>query len=526
MQRIRWLGIPLGYGFLLAIGLIWLVAIQAARVSAEPFETHSRAVLYVSTQGMDAGNDCLNSTAPCQTVQHTIQVAQAGDYIHVAGGTYRGSMFESELGMGVTATVIISKEISSFLGGYSPDFSIRDIDAYETRLDASGTPGAHVAVLAYTNVRFGGFTLTGGNGAYSPERFYYPGGAIRVFGGSPTISDNKIIHNQAYRRGGGIYAGRGSTPSIVNNSIISNSVITLEAEDTSDGGGIYIASGPVLIQNNTILSNVARGEGAGIYIGWNVEATIISNTIAYNRLLDPFDGQGAGIHTTGDNLLVVIRGNHIYANSLIGGFDGSGLYISSPAIIDGNWIEDNHAPSGRSAVCITDVTAPVTITNNIIVENAGTGVRSINNQNLRLFNNTIAMNSYRGVQVLFPVDDPIGLASFTLQNNIVASNGECGVFIENEGKQVLDYNDIVGHRYQYCGFPDIQDHNLSINPVFVDPSAGDYHLLSGSPAINHGNDAIAPMTDYDGTQRSLYYQVDMGALEFVYLKVFLPITRK
>ena len=261
MQRLRWLAIPLGYGFLLAIGLLWLVAIQAARVRAEPHETHSRAVLYVSTQGKDTGNDCLNSTAPCQTVQHTIQVAQAGDYIHVAGGTYRGSMFESELGMGVTATVIITKEISSFMGGYSPDFSMRDIEAYETTLDASGAPGAHVAVLANTNVHFGGFTLTGGNGAYSPERFYYPGGAMRVFGGSPTISDNKIINNQAYRRGGGIYAGRGSTPSIVNNMIISNSVITLEGGDTSDGGGIYIASGPVLIQGNTILSNIARERG-------------------------------------------------------------------------------------------------------------------------------------------------------------------------------------------------------------------------------------------------------------------------
>ncbi len=526
MQRLRWLAIPFGYGFLLAIGLLWLVAIQAAEVRAEPHEMHSGAVLYVSTQGKDAGNDCLSSTTPCQTVQHSIKVAQVGDYIHVAGGTYRGSMFESELGMGVTATVIITKEINSVLGGYSPDFSIRDIDTYETRLDASGVPGAHVTVLANTNVRFGGFTLTGGNGAYSPEHLYYPGGAMRVFGGSPTISDNKIINNQAYRKGGGIYAGRGTTASIVNNTIISNSVITLGGGDTSDGGGIYVASGPVLIQGNTILSNIAREDGGGIYIGWNVEATIISNTIAYNRLLDPFDGQGAGIYTIGDNLQVVIRGNHIYANSLIGGFEGSGLYISSPTIIDGNWIEDNYAPIEGSALCITDVTAPVTITNNIIVKNGGIGVRLINNQNLRLFNNTIAMNSYRGVQVSFPEADPIGLATFTLLNNIVASNGECGIYIENEGMQVLDYNDVVGQRYQYCGFPDILDHNLSINPTFVNPAAGDFHLLPGSPAINYGNRAFTPLIDYDGTQRSLYYQVDMGALEFVYLRVFLPITQK
>ncbi len=525
MHRLHWLAIPLGCGFLLVIGLIWLIGTQTARVMANPYQAHTRAVLYVSTQGKDSGNDCLNPTAPCQTVQYSIRTAQAGDYIHVAAGTYSGSMFVSELGMGVTATVIISKDISSFLGGYSPDFSIRDIDSYETILNASETPGAHVAVLANTNVRFGGFTLTGGNGAYSPERFYYPGGAMRIFGGSPTISDNKIIHNQAYRRGGGIYVGRGASPSILNNTIISNSVITVEGDATNDGGGIYIASGPVVVQNNSILYNTAQGEGGGIYVGWNVATLIISNTVAYNRLLDPLDGQGAGIHTTGDKVQVVIRGNRIFANSLISGFEGSGLYISSPGIIDGNWIDDNHAPGGRSALCIADVSAPVTVTNNIIVENAGTGVLSFNNQDVHLINNTIAMNSFRGVQVQFP-EDTTSETTFTLQNNIIASNGECGVFIENEGNQMLDFNDVVGQRYQYCGFPDILGHSLSIDPVFVDPTASDYHLLAGSPAINHGEATVAPVTDYDGTLRTLYYQADMGALEFVYSRVFLPITRK
>jgi hypothetical protein len=202
------------------------------------------------------------------------------------------------------------------------------------------------------------------------------------------------------------------------------------------------------------------------------------------------------------------------------------LLISSPAIIDGNWIEDNFATSGRAALCVADVTIAVTITNNIITENAGTGMRSFNNQDIRMVNNTIARNAFRGVQVLFPEFDPAGSATFTLHNNIIASNGECGVFIENEGNQRLDYNDVVGQRYQYCGFPDIQGYNLSIDPVFVNPTASDYHLLAGSPAINQGDGSIAPMDDFDGTKRSQNYTVDMGAYEFIYLKVFLPMTRK
>jgi parallel beta-helix repeat protein len=435
-------------------------------------------------------------------------------------------MYDPNLAMGVTATVIITKDISSLLGGYSPDFSTRDIEAYETILSAVGSPGAYVAVLVDTNVRFGGFTLTGSSGAYSPGRFYYPGGALRIFDGSPTIRDNLIINNQAYRRGGGIYVGRGATPLILNNRIVSNSVITIEGDNTSAGGGIYVASGPTLIGDNTILSNTAQAEGGGIYVGWNVPVEIISNTIAYNSLTDQPNGKGAGIHTTGLDEVVMIHGNFIHHNSLESGFEGSGLYISSPAMIDGNWIEANYGPDDRSALFIMDVSNALTVTNNIIAENSSIGVRLIENSDIRMINNTIVGNAFRGVQVQFLQSNQVELPAFTMQNNIVANNGECGVFIENVGKHDMDYNDVSGQIYQYCGFPSIQAHSISQDPVFVDPTISDYHLSAGSPLINRGNGSLAPFLDYDGSLRAQNYNVDIGAYEFVYFKAFLPIVRR
>jgi hypothetical protein len=101
-----------------------------------------------------------------------------------------------------------------------------------------------------------------------------------------------------------------------------------------------------------------------------------------------------------------------------------------------------------------------------------------------------------------------------------------GVFIENEGIQVLDYNDMIGQRYQYCGFPNIQMHNLSLDPYYVNPSLSDYHLLAGSHAINQWGGSIAPVTDVDGILRTQNYKIDMDAYEFIYLKVFLPIVMK
>jgi parallel beta-helix repeat protein len=526
VQRFLELACVPACGFALVMTLIWLAGTQAARVNAGVADGHSGVVLYVSNNGEDAGNLCQDSSSPCQTIQRAILVAEAGDYIHMAGGEYTGSMFDPGISMGISATVIITKDISSLLGGYSQDFSTRDPITYETVLSAADTPGGYVAVLVGTNVRLGGFTLTGGSGAYSPGGFHYPGGAVRIFDGSPTISDNVINNNKAFRRGGGIYIGRGATPSILNNRIVSNTVLTVEGDATSAGGGIYIASGPTLISNNTILSNTAESEGGAIYIGWNVPVEIISNTIAYNRLSDQSSGHGAGIHTNGETEVALISGNLIHHNSLGSGFEGSGLYISSPAMIEGNWIEANQGLDGRSALFIMDVSNPVTVTNNVIVENSGIGVRLIENGDVRLINNTIAGNDFRGVQVQFVQTNQPGQAAFTLHNNIVANNGECGVFIENNGSQDMDYNDVSGQRYQYCGFPSIQAHSLSQDPAFVDPTLSDYQLSARSPAIDSGDGSIAPVMDYAGNVRSQNYTVDIGAYEFVYYRALLPLVRR
>ena len=127
VQRYLWLACVPVCGFVLTIALIWMVGTQATRVTAGTAEAR-RAVLYVSKAGKDAENECQDSRLPCQTIQRAIQIAQAGDYIHVAGGMYSGVMYDPSIAMGISATVIITKDISSLLGGYSPDFSTRDID--------------------------------------------------------------------------------------------------------------------------------------------------------------------------------------------------------------------------------------------------------------------------------------------------------------------------------------------------------------------------------------------------------------
>ncbi len=55
------------------------------------------------------------------------------------------------------------------------------------------------------------------------------------------------------------------------------------------------------------------------------------------------------------------------------------------------------------------------------------------------------------------------------------------------------------------------------NPMFVNPVAGDFHLLAASPAVDAGVSAVSSLVtrDYDGNPRPVGSGYDIGALEFV-----------
>jgi hypothetical protein len=122
-------------------------------------------------------------------------------------------------------------------------------------------------------------------------------------------------------------------------------------------------------------------------------------------------------------------------------------------------------------------------------------------------------------------------ASMEIINNIFV-NGT----VENNssGNVTVTYNDIFGQdRYgrpnTYAG----KDGNISVNPMFVNPAAGDYHLSVCSPLIDAGTDTAVTM-DIDSDSRPQRNGFDIGADEYaktakchrVYLPAILRSARR
>jgi parallel beta-helix repeat protein len=515
-------------------------------VSAAPRTATAGVTRYVIPTGSDTSADC-SLAAPCQTVQRAVAVAQAGDEIHVAAGTYTGTMFDATIDQGVTATVILSNAVAALSGGYSADFTVQDPNTYPTVLSASGSLGAFVLYLNGTAALVDGFTLSGATGACSPGcGAHYEGGAVRIRGGNPTLRNNRIENNLAYRRGAGIYVADGAVATIVSNRIASNTV-------DGSGGGIYVQGANAFITNNQILSNTATFEGAGIYVDTNVPAVISNNSIGYNIATNPFSAGGGGVRTIGGQAVVTVSHNDVFSNSIYGG--GGGLNIGGPAVIDGNSVHGNTLRDdipgvrGWGGALLVASLQPVTVTNNLVYDNGGSGVQVVDSAQVAFVNNTVAGNYHilpdSGTEAdafLIWLDTfATGPIQITVFNNILADNANCGLFFHNPNGLAgitSSHNDSWnnhGGAADYCEGASAGAGDISLDPLFAGTASADYHLLPGSPTRDIGTSTQAPAHDKDCNARPLGAGLDLGAYELSPLtgrlnpdlnfQVYLPLVR-
>ncbi|MCH7870634.1 MAG: hypothetical protein IID33_02940 [Planctomycetes bacterium] len=209
----------------------------------------------------------------------------------------------------------------------------------------------------------------------------------------------------------------------------------------------------------------------------------------------------------------------------------------SPTFID-CLFEGNTANRGGGGAIIGDTDGPgprlinCTVRNNAALSNGGgISIRTVGSEpmliNCNITNNTAGGNGggvysggFRGGDLLINCTvadntaNGLGGGLFVDAGNgpVTATNT---IFWGNSGTQIIGDAAAVTYSNVQGGFNGRG--NIGDDPLFVDPASGNYHIASGSPAINSGNPAFTPElgdTDIDGQKRVWNGRVDIGSDEF------------
>lgn len=446
--------------------------------------TSQATTYYVATSGDDANSGAIDQ--PFATLNHAVDQVAAGDTILIRGGVYT-------LSEGV------------WLG---------EAGAASARIVIRAYPG-ETAILDGSQLPQSG----GGDTCLSIGGQYIDVEGLEVRNCSRT----------------GITAWEGSHVRIRNNKIYG-----------CTRGGVYAGGSEkdashILVEGNTVYDNCQEnnpppaGQGSGwpaaISMGERTRYFTVTNNLVYENYGEGIaftmadDGLAAG-NTLYDNYSVgiyldnavncAVEGNLLYTqnNVTFYRFDkpANGIQISNETY------DDSHLSQG------------IRIVNNIVIGarknfDYGDFLRGGGLRDTTVANNTF-YRGYDGVLVIDEVDNG-SHANTTFTNNIFYQAGtEPLVVLEDASGLSFHHNSWFG------GDPGLAagSGDITADPLLVKPgglTAGDYRLQAGSPALNGGDGAIAPATDYFGTARPAGSGYDIGAYEGSGLEpLYLPLILK
>jgi hypothetical protein len=422
------------------------------------------------------GGSCGGGVPNCYaSLQAAVDAATPGDEIRAAAGTYTDLSVRPRRDItttgSVTQTLYLSKTVT-VRGGYNSDFSAWNPDLYATILNAQGK-GRGIYVTGDISPTIEGLRITGGNADGMTGYYYYGdydvGGGVYVLTATVTLNENQIFSNTATYGGGGVFLGYSSSR-LSSNEIFDNHV------PSGGGGGLFFYEGNPTLISSAVISNTSGNIGGGIYI-FSTNATLTGNSI---------------------------RGNS--ANTFGGGLD----VASCSPTLNGNIFAGNTASQGGGALLWYSHSQ---LTNNVFSGNhariTGSGLWLGGSKPL-LLHTTMEGNS-GGDGSGLTVDNANGVTSTLRLTNTILASQSVGISVTAGSaasvNAVLWFSTpvtvshaaaAVGVQHQYVG-----------DPAFA---ADGYHLTATSAAIGKGVPA-GVLRDIDEQPRPVQTP-DLGADEY------------
>jgi hypothetical protein len=378
---------------------------------------------------------------------------------------------------------------------------------WKTLQYAAGRVGAgdRVTVRAGT---YAGFNLTTSGNSTAPIEFLAEPGVLVNSGSTARPQHGINLENASWVIIDGFEVsglGQAGVRSVgVDGSTFATNV-TIRNVKSHDNGYWGILTGFVndlLIENNITYGSVNEH---GIYVSNSGDRPTIRNNLSYNN-------RANGIHMNGDASLggdgiitgAYVSGNTIYNNG-IGGGSGINMDGVQNSRIENNLLYNNHA-SGISLYSIDGGggSSSNIVANNTVLE-ANNGRWALNIQQGSTGNtvrNNILLNDHPTRGAIDISSD--SLPGFTSDYNVVISR-----FTTNGGNSNLTLAQWQAHTGQ-------DTHSLvsTAAALFANAPGNDYHLKSGSPALNAGTSSFAPPADNAGLPRPAGTAIDIGAFEF------------
>lgn len=312
----------------------------------------------------------------------------------------------------------------------------------------------------------------------------------------------------------------------------------LDCEISSNSSaGVYVQSGVLTMGRCTVESNMGSGLNA-----IDTELYLEDSSILNNRARD---GGGLSLHGLGHTYIarVIVEGNT--ATDRGGGAFINDLYgrsVFADVLIHSSRFAYNNALTG-GGIAFQQANSGTKLDSLVIHDNSavktGGGLESYFGDpivsNCTIANNTAGqagggVSSVRGLDLQDGTFSGIQVADSIIWGNAAPSGPQVGLVPLDSlsgplGNSVASFQfcDIKGGLHDAyidsdCGNCSFLwgSGNIDIDPIFVDPGKGDFHLNGCSPCIDQADPAQNGLgrVDLDGESRKIGGRIDLGADEF------------